>query len=455
MTTGIYRDRFWWAHDDRRAFAYDPHTHRIETIEVFDDPLDSITAFADEVADAEDTPLPDVRVRNRVRNLKLSLSATCNLDCSYCFRHSGIPELAGSTGDMSGNLSRDGSAARPAGESIAIRAIDAMVSDFGSDAPDYCIIFNLTSEPLLHWRLLDSLLSYTEVLSNRISKTIFWYVLTNGTILGPQVEPVMERLLDQTGRLVVSIDGPADVHDANRHYPDGTGSHAQVLEFIRKYRGRAEAMDAESVITPAYPYPWRVIEYLREMGFSKISTRPVRSEETGSGGFDALVPGYDELYAVLLDSVRRGDYSLFTALRHDHALRPLWRLLPGYKAVNRCFWGLTHVVVDALGRYYTCDGMIGREGWTVGSLEEGMKWEAFHQDVSVMNREPCRKCWARYACGGTCYLKGVDADGDPLTIDSEECRFNSYVVGRNLELMAEIMSHPGALVGAREAFIRN
>jgi sulfatase maturation enzyme AslB (radical SAM superfamily) len=99
--------------------------------------------------------------------------------------------------------------------------------------------------------------------------------------------------------------------------------------------------------------------------------------------------------------------------------------------------------------------MIGRDGWTVGDLSEGMKWEVFHQDVSVVNRSPCRTCWARYACGGTCYVKGVEADGNPLTVNPAECRFNSYVVGKNLELMAEIVSHSSALAGVREAFIRN
>lgn len=439
MQTGVTGGRFWHSHNETHACVYDPHVHRLVPIETLGDPADAVAAYVESVSSQEDLPTPEIRRRHWVRNLKLSLSSRCNLDCDYCFRHEGIPELTD--------------------ESIAFRAIDAMVNDYGRDAPDYCVNFNLTSEPLLHAGLLERLMEYTDELQTRIGKTIYWFVLTNATVLTPETNRVMRKLLARTGRLVVSIDGPPDVHDRHRRHRNGSGTHARIMEFLQEFRQDADAIDAESVITLDYPHPWRVVEYLAELGFQKISTRPHRDHrEPGAGdghAFDPLLPGYDEMFDALASRIEAGDFRAFTTLRHDHALRPLWRLLPGFKAVNRCFWGLTHVVVDGTGALYTCDGMIGRPDASVGHLESGIDWDAFHRSVAVTRRSPCSSCWARYACGGTCYLKGVQANGDPLTVDPDECALNEYLVSKNLEILSRAQTRPSAVAGMKEALIRH
>jgi uncharacterized protein len=422
-------DSRFYIHPDHPV-VYDANGHNLLRFEDAADRAGLASILSRQLADIPDTPAPDLRQRNRVSNLKLSLSGSCNLDCRYCFRTKAIPEI------------RD--------PGIARRAMTQMVEDFGHDAPAYSISYNLSSEPFLHHAILSELLEFGDELSARCGKPLSWYVLTNGTFFGGENDRVIRELIRRTGRLAVSIDGPPEIQNMNRRYPGGGDTYDRVLHFLERYGPEAGSLEAEVVLTPAAPDLLSRVRHLRELGFSKIASRMVRGSGDAELGSE-LKAAYRRWFAYLAGELDRGNYRTFDELRNDHSLRPLWKLLSGIKITRRCFWGLTHVVCDGEGNFYTCDGLLGNPARRCGSLDDGIDWDTFHEDLAVENREPCAGCWARYICGGTCYHAGIVADGDPRSVDSFECRLNELLAKECIGLLAPYVDRPDVLNALRQA----
>jgi uncharacterized protein len=208
---------------------------------------------------------------------------------------------------------------------------------------------------------------------------------------------------------------------------------------------RGMPLEAQAVLTRRYPYPDLVAEHLLELGFSSISMKPVRvgfSEAFIEEDLPVLFASYDRYFDRLEASLIRGKHSLLETLKHDFALRPLWKLALRQGVEGRCFWGSTHIVMDNLGDFYPCDCLIGNRVFRCGSVGEGIDWERFHADISWRIRQPCAECWARKLCGGTCYVNGLAINGDHLKIDPVECGMSRYFAEKCIGLMAA-MSEAG------------
>jgi uncharacterized protein len=311
-----------------------------------------------------------------------------------------------------------------------------MVHGFGRDAKSYTVTFNLMSEPLADLDQLAELKNARDKYVADSGKPIEIYVCTSATIQTPEA---LEALADVSrGRLVISVDGPEEAHDRFRRDAAGLGTYERAGALAAWGIERGMRLEAQAVLTRAYPYPDRVARHLFDLGFDTVAMKPVRA------GFEfafreedlpALFESYNRYFIGLELSLASGDPALFASLKSDFALRPMWKLLFGIRAESRCLWGSTHVVADSLGDYYPCDSVVGRGDFRCGSLGEGLDWERFHADASWRARQPCPGCWARGLCGGTCYINNL-ARGEPyLAIDPIECAMSRYFAKQCIGLM--------------------
>jgi uncharacterized protein len=382
---------------------------------------EAMSGFLEDLGSAKDLPAPFYRSDTRIGNLKLALSNRCPSACAYCFRpeDSGIRPRPG--------LVRD--------------AMRAMVGGFGRDSDVYCISFNLTSEPLVDLDQLRELETAVEELRSGTSKEFPIYFCTSGTAQSPAALAAISCTL-AGHRLPVSIDGPKEVHDRYRKDVAGRGTYEKVMALIAWARDRGMGLEAQAVLTRSFPYPDLVLEHLLEHGFESISMKPVRA------GFKAaflpedmpvLLDSYGRYFAKLESSLLDGDETLLAVMKHDFALRPLWKLVLKTKAEGRCIWGTTHIIMDALGDFYPCDSVIGNEAFRCGSVDRGIDFSRFHADVSWRSRKGCASCWARTLCGGTCYVNGLSIAGDHLAIDPIECALTKFFSERCIGLMAALM----------------
>lgn len=409
MQSGVIGINYWYQVTGGVTFAFDLRKRRFITV-AGDDPKGAVKAVRelDSVGERE----LHRSTRSAVSRMKISSSGACARDCTYCFR-----------GDRR---------SEPVPEQVAQQALETLVETLGPDAPRYEIYYDAGSQPLEHHARLAFLLDASAQLEARSGKRIVWRVATDGGETG-RAAAILERIRDAGGSVVVRIDGPQDVHNRARVHRNGHVSHEQALATLELARKLSVPVEGEAIITGDHPFPVRVLTYLRDLGCSRVATRPVRSNRVYDLEINRFKTGYENLFSLLRRAVHSGQQEVFELLRNDQALAPLWRLLPGLEnqALQR-----PEMVVDAKGFLHVCDRLVGSQSRVVGSLEDGIDWNAVDRDPEVVPRNPCSHCWARFACGGACRLTGIYKNYAPQSVDRLPCEFNEFLVQKNLELIA-------------------
>jgi uncharacterized protein len=299
-------------------------------------------AFTRELLNVEDRPIASDKSKTRVSVLKLNTSTKCNLSCAYCFRDKG----------------HDAPAADP---SLLYKAVRDMVDDFGRDAQSYTVCLDLASEPLMNMETLRDISAFTRKLEAETGKGIEIFFITNGIIATKESLKLIKNI--KKDRLVsISIDGPGEVHDAHRIFPDGTGSYDPLFKNIQSHRRKGIRLTAESVITGKHPYPLDILTHLIELGFERVNMKPVRrgtehSFDVKSNAF--LKKGYVDYFSYITDALLNGNYYILKVLCKDYALKPFWRILFNHKMNVRCGWGINSISMYHKGDYYPCDSVMG------------------------------------------------------------------------------------------------
>jgi uncharacterized protein len=100
-----------------------------------------------------------------------------------------------------------------------------------------------------------------------------------------------------------------------------------------------------------------------------------------------------------------------------------------------CAMGKTTVAVSVTGDIYPCSSFVGMEDARMGNIAdyrvEGLN--DYHR--AVVDQLPvCRKCWARYYCGGGCFYINMARTGDMHRPDSFDCRGKKVLYERLIHL---------------------
>jgi uncharacterized protein len=444
MKTFMETDRFWLHDIDDTLYIFDQRVS--EVYEIGDDLKDLIQAKSDDafnsirqglsekeiseneeflsaIIDIKDEPVVLEKTTNNVSVLKLNTSTKCNLSCAYCFREK--------THDVS-----------PADPALMFKAVENMVHGFGSDAQSFTVCFNLASEPLMNWDALQDIYSFTEKLQKKINKGIEIFFISNGTIASDASLKMIKKM-KKDRPVSISIDGPKEVHDSLRKYPDGSGTYDQCIKNIQSYRKKGIGLTAEGVITAKHPYPVDIVEHLIEVGFERINLKPVRRGTPYS--FDEkniglLKKGYLEYFSYITDELRNENYNILTVLAKDYALKPFWRILFNHRMNIRCGWGLNSISMDHNGDFYPCDSIMGMKEYRVGNVNDGIDWSKYRADLDCEKRGKCSACWARHICGGTCHVNGILLANNAMAIDPVECDLTKFLIESNLKMICELMN---------------
>jgi uncharacterized protein len=206
----------------------------------------------------------------------------------------------------------------------------------------------------------------------------------------------------------VSVDGPADQHDAVRRMPGGASSHARVLEGLDVLRrhGRPRHLSARVTVTARSGRLLPVIEHVMELGFDEVGIAAVLVSPD-----PALAVPDDGFIALLAHVVECGEKALaeISAGRHypfgnfETAMHQIHR---GSHRPYPCGAGAGYLSVGAAGDLFACHRLVDDPAYAMGTVAEGTDDDARARhlaDHHVDRAEPCRSCWARYLCGGGCY----------------------------------------------------
>jgi uncharacterized protein len=371
---------------------------------------------------------PPLKKRWGIRHLELMVTHGCNMACRYCYGSVGFdpsqsaPYLYGST---TVGMSFD----------VAKRGIDFLFEASGPQKELSIVFFG--GEPLLELPLIERIVPYVRRKEKDTGKSVDLSLSTNGLLL---TDAAVNFLVANKIGCQVSIDGPPELHDANRQLPNGRGSHDLILPGIRRLiaarPGRVPArvtVSRESVDLPS------IMDHLLRLGFGSIHIEPV----IGAAGNLRIVPEDVEqikrqnegLAVFLVSEVRKGRYfnysNLVKFIRQTRVVRE--------RLAHYCGAGRTYFALSQNGDFYPCHRFVGMDAYRMGDPSRGIDETLQRKilDLTVERRPTCRECWARYLCGGGCWKHAVDIHGH---LDRPDSDLSCEIIRHQIECAMAINS---------------
>lgn len=381
---------------------------------------------------------PDYKVaiedRPIIKALCLNIAHDCNLRCRYCFAGQG------GYGQWRMLMSFD----------VARRAVDFLIAHSGPR--QHCEMDFFGGEPLMNWHVVQQTVAYVREQEKKHNKIIKLSLTTNGMLLD---EEKVKYLTDNHIALILSLDGRKENHDRMRPGVHGEGTYDRVLKNLQycvAHRDGEEYYVRGTYTKYNLDFTQDVLDMV-DKGFPAVSMEPVVGDLTEPYAIqEEDLPRVKEEYETLAK----------TFLAREEAGRPffyfhfnmnLWQgpCLP--KRLRGCGAGHEYLAVVPNGDIYPCHQFVGRDGYVIGNVYEGLKNMKMMRDFRenhVLNKPECVGCWAKFFCSGGCHANNETYAGDihkPFHISCEiqkkriECAL--MIQAYNQMKRPQVMAQPG------------
>jgi len=150
-------------------------------------------------------------LNTKMQQLILCVTEQCNLRCRYCIFSGSYKYQRTHTPRW---MSFD----------VAKKAVDLFVRC--SSQSEFPALGFYGGEPLLAFSLIEQVVEYVNA---KYKNKLSFHITTNGTLL---TSDVTQFLVQNNFNIVISLDGPAPIHDAMRVYPDGRGSFDIIMQNL-------------------------------------------------------------------------------------------------------------------------------------------------------------------------------------------------------------------------------
>jgi len=321
--------------------------------------------------------------------LTINSTQTCNLGCKYCYA------LGGEYGGASIHIKPE----------VAVKTLREAAQEHGFIK----LVQFIGGEPLLNLSALTAVAEHTGALVEEgiLSEKPALSAVTNLTVLSAD----HIALFTKYGfSLVVSIDGPEEVHDALRPTKGGRGSHSKIIENLHKLKDSNISFDIECTYTHKHMELGITIidllKYLNSTGASTIDIVPVSTAPHDTLGFNqhgdwrAVVNMQIDAINFSIDEFENGKvmpYGLLSEIIGQITS-------PGTD--NYCPAGVSNLAVASDGDLYQCNMFTNNPAYRTSI-------SAKSDILTKSDVAECRECWARPWCRSCVGNMEIRSPGDP------------------------------------------
>ena len=412
-----------------------------ELNEVMDD-LDELIAKEVLFAPMDKNYKMAIEDRPIIKALCINIAHDCNLRCQYCFAGQG------GYGQWRMLMSFD----------VARRAVDFLIAHSGPR--EHCELDFFGGEPLMNWHVVQQTIDYVHKQEKKHGKKIKMSLTTNGLLLDKEK---VKYLTDNHISLILSLDGRKEMHDRMRPGVHGEGTYDEIVKNLQYCV--ANRKGEEYYVRGTFPrynmdFTTDVID-MSDKGFPAVSMEPVVGEDTADYSIKEedlprVKAEYDRLAKLFIAREEEGRPFFFFHFNMD-----LWKgpCLP--KRLRGCGAGHEYLAVVPNGDIYPCHQFVGREGYVIGNVYEGLKNFKMMRDFRmnhVFSKPECVDCWAKFFCSGGCHANNEAFAGDihkPFYITCEiqkkrvECAM--MIQAYNEMKKPKVMAQPGTYQAKKEA----
>ena len=412
-----------------------------ELNEVMDD-LDELIAKEVLFAPMDKNYKMAIEDRPIIKALCINIAHDCNLRCQYCFAGQG------GYGQWRMLMSFD----------VARRAVDFLIAHSGPR--EHCELDFFGGEPLMNWHVVQQTIDYVHKQEKKHGKKIKMSLTTNGLLLD---KVKVKYLTDNHISLILSLDGRKEMHDRMRPGVHGEGTYDEIvknLQYCVANRKGEEYYVRGTFTRYNMDFTTDVIDMI-DKGFPAVSMEPVVGEDTADYSIKEedlprVKAEYDRLAKLFIAREEEGRPFFFFHFNMD-----LWKgpCLP--KRLRGCGAGYEYLAVVPNGDIYPCHQFVGREGYVIGNVYEGLKNFKMMRDFRmnhVFSKPECVDCWAKFFCSGGCHANNEAFAGDihkPFHITCEiqkkrvECAM--MIQAYNEMKKPKVMAQPGTYQAKKEA----
>lgn len=330
-----------------------------------------------------------------LKSFCLNISHDCNLRCRYCFAGTGA------FGGARLNMPLE----------VAKGAIDYVLAHSGKRK--FLEVDFFGGEPMMNWDVVQQTVEYARSREAAAGKTIRFTITTNALDLP---EEKTKWLLEHDVSVVLSHDGRKEIHDGMRVKPGGKPSHDEITANISRHI----AADPSQNYYVRGTYSARNLDFTKDiqhwldLGWRRLSMEPVVDKDAPWRLTEEHLPRIRQEYETLAQlyeaQQQKGDAMDFFHFNVDVEHGPC---LP--KRLTGCGAGYEYMVVTPEGDLYPCHQFVGREGYRLGSISEGVTNQDLveqFRNTHVYSKKPCSTCWARFHCSGGCHANAQLFHGD-------------------------------------------
>jgi len=372
-------------------------------------------------------------------HLILSVSEQCNMRCAYCAYSGGYVNIrVHNNSYMSWNVAR--------------KAIDYFLANLGSQVGPQEIGF-FGGEPLINFGLIRQCVEYTKSRNPNVG----FGLTTNGTLLTDEITD----FLSKNGiRILVSLDGPKEIHDVDRIFVSGKGTFDKIIQNLKRLKENHPEYYSKKVRFWCTLSPFS--DYQKVFNFFVSNTDLFLSPE--KVGFGTITDGHEGYFSSRTADVikrslesRRKLYQLFreklikgeTGDREFGFLQTLFEKpyfnlhkrpinLDGwgeeYHFMTACFPGHYRLFVNADGAFQICEK--SNDALIIGHIDSGLDIERIvniYQKYHDLHNNECRSCWVHRFCkncyvSSTCKTGNFEPTLDPQFCDNQRRFFETLLI---------------------------
>lgn len=312
--------------------------------------------------------------------LLVATTWSCNLRCTYCFIENAIP--------VAPHL--------PMTPDVASRTVDALHR--GLAGFEHICLHLYGGEPLSN---LPALRAMVERASTYPAGRFGFAITTNGTLGSPEALSLLDAGKFQ---VVLSIDGPAEIHDEVRRTSTGESSHARVIGFLDALKEQTRCTVRGSAVVRSGWSLASASEYLSTLPVDTIKAQAVRSSpDAGHTLSDVEFAAYlDDLDAVgdrVIEEIEQGVMPL-----DDRFSARVLQLLANVERTSFCGAGHSMFGINPDGTIVPCV-LMGAHAPRLGHIDEpfetwreaGRRWR---EETAPLPK--CAECSELSLCGGGC-----------------------------------------------------
>lgn len=329
-------------------------------------------------------------------------SYDCNLKCIYCYANGG---------DRPKYLSWD----------LTRKAINYVFNNIRDTINSFVVVYHGGGEPTLNFKLIQKSYMYIKSLANKHDIDVLSHLGTNG-VMSPKYASWLGEHID---RITISIDGPPEIHNAQRPMKNGEPSFEKVVNTINTLKETKTKISARSTITTLNVNRMEeIVDTVVDLGISKLHFETLTFEGRAKKLRDIRAPNpylfVEKFIQAMNYAASRGAEIHYSGDRFG-TIVPIFCNASGHNFcitpdgfITACY----EVTKPNNNNGIFIYGLYDRNSKSF-RIDEG-KIGLLRNRV-VTNIPACQSCFAKWHCGGGCMARALRKNGDIFVPDQTTC----------------------------------